>query len=311
MARAWMTIGIAARMAICSSLSGHEVRKAANSADLSRCCWSIFILDRIHGSSFRILPAISDETILPETPPCAARPETSVAIANAAHDLGDPATPEEKDDGINSYALQLLSIWGRLMSYLKTIRQGSLEDAWIANSSYQQIKAEMSRLETVFPEAHRFKNARFHDRTTEELTRNRDYWAPWVFAQCIYHTIHCTLNHPFLHVATIHGRQRLRSPSFLQHTVDQAILHSASVVYLVDLCEKNGFQIFDPFVGHLVAIIATAQFFLQFSKDSPLAARAFRDFEKLRQFVGHMADDHGHLVHTVRSSHVLDMRARD
>ncbi|KIX02733.1 uncharacterized protein Z518_08675 [Rhinocladiella mackenziei CBS 650.93] len=295
MVRAWMALGIAARMAICTNLSISETGKSkTRNSDMSRCIWSLFILDRIHGSSFRTVPAITDEDILPEMPQCAAQPRKLPLT-----EIEDLRILEEKDDGINSYSLQLLSTWGRLMSYLKTIRQGNLEDAWRANSTYQQIKSQMSQFETVFPEAHRFRNARFHERTFSDLAQDRAYWAPWVFTQCIYHTIHCTLNHPFLHVVRIHGRQRLRSPSFLQHAIDQTVLHSAWVVRIVELCEERNFVVFDPFVGHLAAMIATAQFFLQFSKDTSLAARASRDFERLHRFVENMANEHTHLAHTV------------
>ena len=99
---------------------------------------------------------------------------------SGATEAGDVQAPVEKDAGISSYALQLLSIWG-LMSYLKLVRQGMLEDAWSSNSIYQQIKSEMSRLETVLPEAHRFKNSRFHELPLSELEKHRHYWASWIF----------------------------------------------------------------------------------------------------------------------------------
>ncbi|OAL32568.1 hypothetical protein AYO20_07878 [Fonsecaea nubica] len=288
--------GVAVRMAVCSNTMFNAATSTTVSAnpELSRCCWSVFILDRMHGSSFRCLPAISTEEAMPEMPPVAKRP--SLTLPNR---LAEFEGAEEKDAGINSYALQLLSIWGRLMSYLKTIKQGNLEEPWAANSVYQQIKSEMSRFETVLPEAHRFKNNRFHDRTPSELEEQRAYWAAWVFTQCIYHTIHCTLNHPFLHIARIPGRPRLRSPSFLQHATDQAVLHSAWVVLVLRLCEEKHFTIFDPFVGHLASMITTAQFFLKFSKDESLAARASKDFEMLRSYVDKMANTHSHLLHTV------------
>ncbi|EXJ80923.1 hypothetical protein A1O3_07211 [Capronia epimyces CBS 606.96] len=299
MARAWMAVGIAARLAICANMSRSEMgRSVTRKSDLSRCYWSIFILDRIHGSSFRALQAISDETILPEMPPCAKQPRISLTLQHVLDKAGDSPVVDENDNGINSYALQLLSTWGRLMVYLKTIRKGNLEDAWVANSTYQQLKSEMSRFETVFPEAHRFKYARFHERTPDGLSRDRVYWASWIFTQCLYHTIHCTLNHPFLHVVRIHGRQRLRSPSFLQHATDQAILHSAWVVHVLTLSQERDFTIHDPFIGHMASMVATAQFFLRFSKDDNLAKKASDDFDQLRRFVEDMGQDHPHLQHT-------------
>ncbi|KIW66663.1 hypothetical protein, variant [Phialophora macrospora] len=292
---AWMAVGVATRLAVCSGLMSSTAKGAVVSSDHSRCYWSLFILDRIHGSSFRSIPAILTDDAFPEMPPSARRPEgLGLTLPN---DLEEPQAAEDKDAGINSYFLRLLSIWGRLMSYLKTIRQGVLEDAWTANSMYQQIKAEMSGFETVLPEVHRFKNTRFCERNISELERDRHYWASWVFTQCIYHATHCTLNHPFLHIARIPGQKRLRSPSFLQHASDQAALHSAWVVLILSTCEERDFKIYDPFIAHLASMIATAEFLLQFSKDEALAAKSARNFSMLRNFVERMAASHPHLQH--------------
>jgi hypothetical protein len=292
-----MTAGAATRLAVCSGLMSGTGKGVSTNPEVLRCCWSLFVLDRIHGSSFRSIPALSNEDVLPEMPPSVQRP-ASLGTATSAEAEEYHGT-EAKDAGINSYGLRLLSIWGRLMSYLKTIRQGVIEDAWAANSVYQQIKSEMSRFETVLPEVHRFKNTRFRDTSTRELEENRHYWVSWVFEQCIYHTIHCTLNHPFLHIARIPGRKALRSPSFLQHATDQALLHSAWVVLILTSCQERNFAIHDPFVGHLAAVIATAEFLLQFSKDGTLATKAGRNFGILRGFVQTMATEHPHLLHTV------------
>lgn len=297
-----MAIGIAARLAICTNMFTPEAgRTVPRKPDISRCYWTLFILDRIHGSSFRTLQAMGDETILSEMPPCPKQPGRGLISQMVSNEADSSPLAEENDDGVNSYGLQLLSTWGRLMIYLKTIKQGNLEDAWTANSTYHQLKSQMSRFETVLPEAYRFKNVRFYERTSEELSHHRGYWSFWIFTQCLYHTIHCTLNHPFLHVLRIHGRQRLRSPSFLQHATDQAILHSAWVVRIISLAQERDFALHDPFIGHLASIIATAQFFLRFSKDEALATKASRDFDQLCHFVENMAHDHPHLRHTVRS----------
>ena len=299
MKRAWMTVGVATRLAVCSGLISGTTNASTISSEHSRCFWSLFILDRIHGSSFRSVPAMSADLSLPDMPPSARRPESLAPVLTSSNDPEEPPVADETDAGISSYTLQLLSIWGRLMSHLKTIRQGVLEDAWTASSVYQQIKAEMSRYETVLPEVHRFKNTRFRERDVLDLERHRHYWASWVSCQCIYHTLHCTLNHPFLHIARIPGQRRLRSPSFLQHASDQAALHSAWVVLILSSCEERDFEIYDPFVGHLASMIATAEFLLQFSKDETLAAKAASNFDMLRNFVERMAVNHPHLVHIV------------
>lgn len=212
---------------------------------------------------------------------------------------------EDSDEGISSYCLKLISNWGQLMAFLKDIKQGHVEDAWTPNSTYQKIKSLMFRFETVLPEVHRFQNAKLRDRTRSEWSTDYEYWSGWILAQMMYHTIHCTLNHPFLHLAEIHSRQRHRSPSFLQHATDQAILHAAWIVRILELLMDRDFTIFDPFIGHLASMGATVLFFLRFSRDQALASRASRNFEVCRRFVDRMADLHPHLQHTVRISATL------
>jgi hypothetical protein len=248
----------------------------------------------MYGSSFHTLPSLPDETILPDKPPAVPTPRSHSTES-------DPTLlAHETDDGIGSYCLELLSIWARVMSYLRGIKQGQREEAWSPNSTYQQIKSLMFRFETVFPEAHRFHHARFHERPLEDLARDRDYWAPWIFAHMMYHCIHCTLNHPLLHLAEVHRRQKLRSPSFLQHATDQAILHSAWILRILDmLMVLKKFPIHDPFIAHLATITATVLFFLRFSKDEVLAATAAKDFEICRQFLDNMTKEHVHLQFTV------------
>jgi hypothetical protein len=295
-----MTTGIAVRLAISTNVltSGPGRGPSKKSEALQRCCWSLFVLDKIYNSSFQTLPAIPEEAVLPEKPPSPLTPHAaSGEVSEAQRSLQNLG---QFDDGVTSYSLQLLSTWGHLMVYLKNIRQGQLEDAWTPNSTYQQIQSLVFRFETVLPEVHRFRNARFHERTESERARQRNYWAAWISMQMVYHVIQCILHHPFLHLAEIHRRQRLRSPSFLQHATDQAILHSAWVIRILDLCMDHNFPVYDPFVGHLAAMTATVLFFLRFSRDGSLATKAAKDFEVCQRFVDRMADENAHLQHTVR-----------
>jgi len=304
--RAWLTTGIAVRLAISTNIltsgSGRALSKKPEA--LQRCCWSLFVLDKIYNSSFQTLPAIPEDVVLPEKPPSPVTPHTirekSPEVQRFQQNAG------QVDDGVTSYSLQLLSTWGHLMVYLKHIRQGQLEDAWEPNSTYHQIKSLVFRFETVLPEDHRFRNARFHEKTESERGRERNYWAAWISMQMVYHAIQCILHHPFLHLAEIHRKQKLRSPSFLQHATDQAILHSAWVIRILDLCMDHNFTVHDPFVGHLAAMTATVLFFLRFSRDGALATKAAKDFEVCRRFVDNMAAENPHLQHTVRISQGLE-----
>jgi hypothetical protein len=295
--KAWMTLGVGVRFAICAGWISDSAKRPACTAEILRACWTLFVLDRMYGSSFRTLPAIMSSEDLPEMPVSPKRPETSQSSLSG--ELGDNTIIDERDVGITACVLRLLSIWGRLMEYLRSIKNGLHEDAWSAGSKYQQIKSEMSKFETTMPEVHRAKHARFHDLSSEDLQRDRSYWRIWIFEQCLYHAIHTALNHPFLHIAKVPGRRGLRSPSFLQHTTDQAVLHCQWVVLIFRLCGEKAFEAHDPFLGHLAAVTATALFFLQFSKDDALAKKAYRDFHILRVVVGEMTVTQPHLQHTV------------
>ncbi|KIV90094.1 hypothetical protein PV10_07436 [Exophiala mesophila] len=296
--QAWLTVGVAVRLAICTYSSSLTTSRsnARKSDDYSRCFWTLFVLDKIYGTSFQSLTAVPDEGILPEKPVSVRTPSSNANMR--------PEGPrgvqvqEAADEGISSYCLNLISTWGQLMAFLKDIKQGQIEDAWTPNSVYQKIKSLMFRFETLLPEVHRFQNANLRERTRSEWSADYEYWSGWILAQMMYHTIHCTLNHPFIHLADVHSRQRHRSPSFLQHATDQAILHAAWIVRILELLMDRDFTIFDPFIGHLASMGATVLFFLRFSRDRALASRASKNFEVCRQFVDRMADLHPHLQHT-------------
>lgn len=301
MGRAFMAVGIGARMINCTNLLSLHASES-KSKDLSRCAWSLFMLDKFHGSSFRTLPAFPNNIMPPATPYPSAPPPTNDPLSGTEiASVRDSVTPDLDDNGINFYCLRLITIWARVMAYLKTIKHGHVEEPWTPNSAYQQIASDMFQLETSFPGSHRFKAVKFYDRSPEELEKDRDYWAPWIFSQIVYHSVRAVSNHPFLHLRRTNGRQRLRSPTFLQHTTDQAILHSSWVARILQMCMEKDFSIFDPFMGYLASVAATIHLFLRFSRDPELVSAASEHFEGCKAFLDVQATQHLQLRYVVRS----------
>ncbi|KEF62477.1 uncharacterized protein A1O9_00450 [Exophiala aquamarina CBS 119918] len=237
-------------------------------------------------------------TPYPSAPP-APPPVNSSLSGTEITSMKDSVTPDLDDGGINFYCLRLIAMWARVTAYLKTIKHGHMEEPWTPNSTYQQIASDMFQLETSYPAAHRFKTVKFYDRFPADLEKHRDYWAPWIFSQIVYHSVRAVANHPFLHLRKTNGRHRLCPPSFLQHATDQAILHSSWVARILQMCVEKELSILDPFIGHLASVAATICLFLQFSRDPELVSAASGHFEGLKAFLNVQATQHLHLRYVV------------
>lgn len=298
-----MSIGVAARYALCTNFLTMSSRSSGLSSqdEVARCLWSLFYLDRTYGSNFNMMRAMPEATVLPEIPTGISNLGMPSPLVTGLDDNDDDPLLHIKDAGIGSYVLELVSIWGDLMSHLQQIRYGSHQNAWHPDSAYQKIRVQIFETECILPQKHRFDFVKFGERSSTEIAKFRQYWDHWILSQMLYHGIQATLNHPFLHFFRKNDQQSVRPPSFQQHVIDHSILHSRWIVRLVELCQEKQFQLSDPFVGYLVSVTATVNFFLGFSKDKQLAAKAIENFDKCEDFVGQLAQKWKHLNHTVPS----------
>jgi hypothetical protein len=123
--------------------------------------------------------------------------------------------------------------------------------------------------------------------------------------QILYHAIQALINHPFLHIVRGRGDQARRPPSFLQHTVDQALLHSSWIAKIISLCEKKNFRLNDPFLAHLASVGATALMFFLDSGDAQLVAQADFGFKTCYRFVQRLSTTWPHLQNTVQKLDIL------
>jgi len=296
-----MSIGVAARYALCTNIltMNSKTSGSLRQDEVARCLWSLFYLDRTYGSSFNMVRAMPEATILPDIPTHMSNFVMPSSLARERYDKDDDPLHHIHDPGIGSHVLKLVSIWGDLMAYLQQIRLETREKAWQSQSAYLQIKSQIFEFECHLPQKHRFDFVRFDERSRTDIAQSKHYWEHWILSQMLYHGIQAVLNHPFLHFFRKNDQQSVRPPSFQQNVIDQAILHSRWIVRIVELCQEKEWHPSDPFVAHLVSVIATVNFFLSFSKDENLAAKAIENFDKCESFVGQLAARWNHLNHTV------------
>ncbi|RMD42912.1 hypothetical protein DV735_g2198, partial [Chaetothyriales sp. CBS 134920] len=302
------TLGIASRYAILKDIlqpsTSQRPLLSANYEDLSRCCWNLFYLDRIYGTSApstSTAATLFNELALPELP--ASITHREIPPTSTASLVGEaPDTGPQSDLGIGHYALKLVSMWAMLMGYLKQTKLNTNQpDPWMPNSAYNEVASQIFVFETIFPHRHRFNRVKFQERSVEDISRWQRYWEHWLLMQFLYHAFQAILNHPFLQVLRTRDDSRRgqpQPPSFLQHTVDQVTLHSRWITRLIDLCSDKSFLLANPFLGHITGAMATVQFFFCFSTDAALANSGADNFKKYHKVVGTMAEDWPHLKHT-------------
>lgn len=123
--------------------------------------------------------------------------------------------------------------------------------------------------------------------------------------QILYHVIQALINHPLLHIVRKRGDRAKRPPSFLQHTVDQTLLHSSWIAKIIRPCEDEGFGLNDPFVTHLTSVAAATLMFFLDSSDDQLASQATFGFNTCYAFVKKLSKQWPHLRNTIQKLDVL------
>ena len=305
-ARAWMNISIASRLVMSLQHSLDNLDPAINEQKF-RCCWSVFILEKAFtsGPSMLQLDGIPFNSIqYPSSPP---RPPGAVSSIVASPSSGNFKKSPSSDLGINAYCLQLFPIWHDVAAYLQQVRLGHTEDPWRASSTYNKLAENVYEFETGIAQMHRFRSVSFQTRSAEEFAEQKSYWIPWLLMQLTFHTSQALLNHPIYHIMIPRKPSSLlKPPSFLQHTVDQALLHSGWTVRLIRTSDELNHQISDPFVGQLVAVAATIHWIFSFASDETVAERAESDFDYCHRFVRGMADIWPHLSQSVSTPVILN-----
>ncbi|KZF23061.1 hypothetical protein L228DRAFT_142458 [Xylona heveae TC161] len=300
--RAWVTIGIASRLAICPRSLKAEFSPNPSTArdNESRCFWSVMVLERTFCSG----AATANNELAKYSYPC--------SIPNPI--IGTPApTPPivTRDLGINAYCIQLLSVWCQIISYTKQMKCRGATDLGLSTSTYQQLMDKFYKFEASFPLTHGFKHTAFHKRTSTELSDHFEYWTAWLLLQVTYHTAHALLNHPIIYIVPKHLQGAFQSPAFLQQTVDQALLHSGWVAYLFRICNDLQFETNNPFLGHLASVTATVHWLFQFAGDLNIVQKARANLVTCQEFLERMSAQWPHLSCLVQKLRILQESVPD
>ncbi|KAE8324723.1 hypothetical protein BDV39DRAFT_180090 [Aspergillus sergii] len=268
-------------------------KSPALSEDEIRCYWTIFLLDKTFTRGKRTLyPEIQPMATLPNL----AIPKIPPAIADTESSHSNPTSASgvsQHNYSIFPHCLRLLSIWERVIEYSMPMQYDQSEDPWLTSSVYSDIEMEFYKFETTLAQMHRFKNVNFSSRSSEEIFQYKEYWSAWLLLQTTFHTGHALLNHPLIHVLG-HDRPEtkrntFKPPSFIQRTIDQALLHSGWTSRLIRIADDIGIQVNDPVICHQVVISATVHWVFSFASDSIIAERAISDLDQCRKFVNNVA----------------------
>jgi hypothetical protein len=256
-----------------------------------RLFWSFHVLQQLYGQLDMTVSLIGDV----QSP----KYNYSVAGVKAGKKVVPPLMPKEfamnqrvyTTHGIWMYTVQIFSLWNEVRKHVALWRDGEGEVApWSTSSGYAAINSHLMDIETEYPSIHRYDAAKFWERSSEELEQHRDYWGPWLAIQFTYHAIHSLLNHPFLYSSRTHQTVESSLPNTFWKTLSEtALTHTSWTVRLLDLAVDKNFRIFDPFLGHCVAIAATVHLYYCSIEDSGVRRAVQQRLAKCMGFLWKLA----------------------
>ncbi|KAF2015160.1 hypothetical protein BU24DRAFT_452026 [Aaosphaeria arxii CBS 175.79] len=288
-ARAWGTIGLAARLEASFSWNRREVVDGFHSTEneSSGCFWSVYILEKCFSAQCSIL----DRCVIQPRYPDNTSPSL---LANTKEKI-------DRVSGITSSFLHAVSIWGDVMSYVHGIRCRKPERPWLPTSRYTELTQQMYVFEDQTALDHLFKNAGFLDQTVDTISENIKYWRPWILMQLTTHATSAVLSHPFIHIAGLRDMNHRQPPRlFMQSVIDQAQYHARWVSRLAQMCEALRFDVHDPLSGTLVAATATVAWVFRSAPDKAAASKADECFNICESFVKTAAMKWPHMERKVK-----------
>jgi hypothetical protein len=289
MQMAWLHIGLATTLLKCGGLDVElHKEERTHTIELHRkLYWSIHLLNQQYGPRNMQLDILRDIQ----------RPTYMGVNKCSMREMGvsPPQVPEEPGgstqiEGIWVYMVQLSTLWSEVQHYVSHCASGDPTPPWSLESGYSVIGAHLMDIETRFPTCHRWDSVRFMDHSKEAIHRNRGYWSPWVYLQFTYHAIHNVLNHPFLYSWRPQQSAQLAVPNtFWKTSSELALIHTTWTVRLIDMVTEKGYQVSDPFLGHLVAISATIHLYYCRAADPAIRESARSKINACMAFLGTLA----------------------
>ncbi|RGP77230.1 hypothetical protein FLONG3_4745 [Fusarium longipes] len=309
-AQAWMTIGTLSRLEALRRISQHTLVESPSDLEASlRCHWTVFLLEQTFTPQERIAFRDDDESRYPTSAPI---PPSLPPVTDGEYPSDLFSEDAQEDLGITAYYIKILGIWGHLSSYLHQIRIGKAASPWSPGSMHYILCAQLYEYDSKTPHIHLLRSVHFTKRQSMDLIEHREYWIPWVLQQVSSHGTTAILNHPFVHLVAMRDRQHGLPPrQFLQQTVDLTLYHSAWVFKFLRFCEEHNLEIYDPLIGHLVAVVATIPWLFQRAIDPKIAQKARDDLAWCKTFLETLSITWPHIAHKLDLLKSLDTVAEN
>ncbi|KID65088.1 Transcription factor, fungi, partial [Metarhizium hybridum] len=289
-ARSWMTIGAASRLESLRLSQSRHLPSAPNSDAISRCHWSIFVLETMFTPSL-VLPARKPGRPKFPSSPNAPAPVASLTVASSHSHCPDLSSNVQHDGsspdlGINANTLQLISIWGDIVAYLQDVRHGLSDMPWLNTSRHAKLEVSFYEFEVRVSSLHMLRHASFPDRLMAEIDAKREYWMPWLTMEILHHASKAALHNPFVQLFALRGSNAKTQPgSYLQKAIDQALFNYEWVARIIQMIQGASFELYDPLIGSAVAATATIPWIFQFARDEAVAVKAGQNLELFETFL--------------------------
>ncbi|KAH6951902.1 hypothetical protein DER45DRAFT_587567 [Fusarium avenaceum] len=289
LARAWMSIGTAARLQSICTLQPSQGLNTDEHDIHNRCYWSIYMIE---AAFFPHMPRAPDSNITRKHPASVEPPPSIPLDTNEVDALDfDNAVGATDDVGINTHAGRMISVWSRVANHLHEIKMGEVEIPWLPESTYSKLNLTLFEYEAQFHQRHLMRNLFPFKRLPDEIRAYRQYWNPWLTTHLILHASLALLNHPFLHLVALRRNKGIsQSRLFLQQVVDQALFHSGWVFWLIGIFEDLSFEISNPLIGLAVAATSTIPWLYQFVKNAKVARKASQNLAKGQRFLERLSE---------------------
>lgn len=297
-----MTIGTLSHLEALRKISQQALIESSSDPEAClRCHWTVFLLEQAFMPQERTSVHDDDQ---PKYPASAPIPPSLPPVTDGEYPSDLYSDVATEDLGITAYYIKIVGIWGHMSSYMHQIRIGKAQTAWSPGSMHYELCAQLYEYDAKTPHIHLLRSVHFTKRQSTELVKRREYWIPWVLQQVTSHATTAILNHPFVHLVAMRDRLHGLPPrQFLQQTVDLALYHSAWVFKFLRFCEEQDFGIYDPLIGHLVAVVATIPWLFQRAIDPKIAQKAKDDLAWCKGFLERLSATWPHIAHKVSSKY--------
>ncbi|RDW59242.1 hypothetical protein BP5796_12166 [Coleophoma crateriformis] len=286
--------GLAMNLANCSSLNSNPSAgtNSAETEERRRCFWSISLVGRLHGSSVEFFQGRMKQ----DPPfPVSVKPNALPNAQDESNPVGN-GSHISHDSGIIGYVMLLTKVWSAARLYLESHGNLGSVPPWSPKSEYSKVFALLTDLGIEMHPNHRYRNVRPLDRSAHDLQTHRAYWGPWFLTRFLYHTIICILNHPLLITLQLQQFGQRVPEVFLQQTGSQLSIHTNWLMHYMKFFKSKPFKVSDPFLGHCIAILATIELQLSFSKDPETRKLKQENFAMCLEFTQSLGREWPHML---------------